>query len=671
MHRRDLLKTGASALVLSGLAPRVAFGQGTSNRMYFAASDLPRIRANAASSMLRPTLEAWRAEGPGSVMEAFETAIASGNIVSDFSTAIRALTRQAMVHLIEPSDARRDAVISGIEAAIDLPKWDYMVDGDEVIGLMRASLANTRLLFAREVLGDELAPDLDNRLLDAIGEKGCEPCYRTIVGMNHPETVTGWAMAGVEADIYDIDMSKWPTILGANNLRAIPTNGLGLGALALRDRDPRAGLWLDTAVDSARHVLGTFSADGSYFEGLSYVDYTFRTLFAFLEAHERVNGSIEWARQANFEGCAEFIAAMQAGLKEDGTPDIVNFSDASYATYPCVGSWIARQTGSELAQHVAEEMSRPGFFLDFLWMEPARPSSPPPARLKNARTDLDWIIARSGWEPDDAVLAFRSGMPANHEHADRNSFFYKYMGERLLNDHFGAAYDWRDPKWLLRLTEAHNAVLVNGQGHQYHNGEEGTNEGEAESHVVRFEPNGDRVWWTSDATHGYALVNPDITRVRRTVLFDKPEIIVLFDEIRATRPVEASVRFFPDNRDGKAKTQVDTLSDTFAIERPRARLRGIPFARTPRTIRAHQLDLDSELGVYPFFEVTADRNVSHEIVTVLDATRWNTETHIAQRNVRVTHDPSGWDIDVGGVRARIEMVDGGKLGPIPNVTWTP
>ena len=675
MHRRDLLKTGASALILSGVAPRLAFGQGVSNRMYFAPSDLPRIRANAASALLGPTFDAWKAEGPGSVMTAFEKAATTGNIVSDFSTAIRALTRQAMVHLVEPSAAHRDAVIAGIEAAIASPKWDYMVDGDEVIGLMRASLANTRLLFAREVLGDELAPDMDDRLLDAIAEKGCEPCYRTIVGMNHPETVTGWAMAGVEADLYDIDMSNWPTILGANNLRAIPTNGLGLGALALRGRDPRAGLWLDTAVDSARHVLGTFSADGSYFEGLSYIDYTFRTLFAFLDAHERVDGTMDWARQANFEGVAEFIAVMQAGRKDNGEPDIVNFSDANYTVFPCVGSWIARQTGNELAQHVAEEMSRPGFFLDFLWMEPERASSPPPGRLENVRTDLDWIIARSGWGPDDAVLAFRSGMPANHEHADRNTFFYKVHGERLLTDHFGAAYDWRDPKWLLRLTEAHNAVLVDGKGHQYHNGEEGTNEGEAESHVVRFEPEppdegGDRVWWTSDATHGYALVNPDITRVRRTVLFDKPDVVVLFDEINARQPVTAQVRFFPDNRDGAAET--DAEHNRFSIQRPRASLEGRAYARTDLAATTHQLDLDAELGVYPYLEVNVEAARSHQIVTVLVARSEETMPGAAMGTpvVRVTPDADGWSIAVGGMHARIEMVDGGAIGPVPNVTWT-
>ena len=664
MHRRDLLKTGGSALLLAGFAPHLAFARSGTDRLFFSAADVPRIRANARLPLLAPTFEQWKAEGPAALYAAFETAEASGDLLRDFAAAINQLTQVATVHLVEPSDETRDALLHGIEASVAFPKWDYFYDGDAVIGIMRASLATTRLLFAREVLGDELPSDLDARLLDAIAEKGCLPCYRTIVGMDRPESVSGWRFDEKHGSIYEIDMRRWPEILGANNLRAIPTMGLGLGALALRGHDARAGLWLDTAVSSARHFLGTVSADGSYFEGLSYIDYAFRTLLSFLEAHERVDGSVEWATQANFEGVAEFILAMQAGRKDDGMPDIVNFSDANHSVYPCVPAWIARQTGSGLAQYAAEQTSRPGFFLDFLWLEPERAPTPPPERLKNTRLDLDWVICRSGWAADDAVLAFRSGMPSNHEHADRNSFLFKVYGERLLTDLHGAAYDWRDPKWLLRLTEAHNAVLIDGKGHQYHNGEEGTNESQAEADLLRFEEDGDRVWWTSDATQAYHLVNDQVRRVRRTVLFAKPNVIVLLDQIETASPTTAAVRFFPDNRDGNAT--VRSHAEGFIIERPKARLHGSVYARSGFAVARDQLDLDEEFGVYPFLEVAAEAAGQHEIVAVLVA-QPNGDT--STPTVDVQTNGVGWFIAVGKVRARITSVDGGTLGAVPEVTW--
>lgn len=666
MNRRDLLKSGGSALALSLLLPAsAARARGASERLFFSATDLPRIRANAGSSLLRPTVEAWKALGTDSMRAAFDKAAASGNLLVDFAAAMEAITREAALHLVEPTDARRDALLYGIDAATHLPKWDYMLDGDAEIGLMRASLATTRLLFAREVLGSDLPADLEARLLDDIAEKGALPCFRTIVGMDRPESVVGWRFDDDHQQAYDIDLGRWPEILGANNLRAIPTMGLGLGALALRGRDPRAGLWLDTAVSSARHFLGLLSADGSYFEGLSYINYAFRTLFAFLDAHQRTEGTIDWAREANFEGVARYIFAMQAGRNADGTPDIVNFSDANTSVFPCVPAWIARQTGSRLAQQAVETVSVPGSFLDLLWVEPDRPSEAPPDNLRNARLDLDWIIARSGWEPDDAVLAFRSGNPSNHEHADRNSFFFKVHGERLLTDHYGAAYDWRQPKWLLRLTEAHNAVLIDGKGHQYHNGEEGTNAGLAEADIVRFEDDGDRVWWSSDATQAYALVNPGVQRVRRTVLFAKPDVVVLLDQIETEAPSTAAVRFFPDNRDGAAT--VDTSRSAFTIRRPKASLHGRTFARSRVTLGSDTLDLDAEWGVFPYVEVRAAAAQRHEIVTVLMAGLAEDARPFASFAEPGT---DGWTITAGDIRARIGSVDGGAaLGHVPHVQW--
>ncbi len=673
MHRRSVLKSGAGAALFAALAPfPLGFARAPSDRLYFSLDALPKIRAAARSPLLSPTFAEWRSESPHALSVAMDKAVASGDLLSDFAAAMEAMTRQAVVHLVEPSADRRDAIVATIEAAAALPKWDYFYDGDAEIGIMRSSLANDRLLFAREVLGPDLPTSTEDRLLDAIAEKGTLPCYRTIVGMDHPETVVGWRFDDNHSQTYDIDLGRWPEILGAINLRAVPTMGLGIGALALLDRDPRARLWLDTAVSSARLFLDFLSADGSYFEGLSYVGYSFDTLFSFLEAHERVEGTIDWADQANFEGVARYVMAMQAGRNADGSADIVNFSDAFTSVRPCLPSWIARQTGSGLAQYAAETVSRPGYYLDFLWYDPERPATPPPASLENARLDLDWVICRSGWEPNDAVLAFRGGRPANHEHADRNSFFYKVHGERLLTDHYGAAYDWRQPKWLLRQTEAHNAVLIDGHGHQYHDGSEGTNESQAQADLIRFEvgdpadPNrADRVWWCSDATQAYGLVDPDTERVRRTVLFAKPDVVVLFDQVeKGETPSTAAVRFFPDNRDDLAT--LDVAGGAFTIRRPRATLHGRTFARADVSVTEGRLDLEVSEGVYPFVEVAAGPSRRHEIVTVLVARPADSG---GEPTVEVEPDTDGWTVRVGDVRARIGSVDGGVLGRVPDVKW--
>ena len=666
MKRREWLRLGGSALLTATL-PRFPtsgrWGGLTSARLFFDPADVPDVRAAAQTPLLRPLYEAWAAESADVVREAVDAVVASGELLYDLREALEALTRLATAHLVSPTSGREAVLLYGLEGLVGLPKWDYMLEGGtEVLGLMRASLATERVLFTREVLGEALGSELENRLLDAVAEKGAAPCYRAVYGMDHPDEVEGWSFDAQHGTDYDYDLSRWPTILGAVNLRAVPTMGLGLGALAVRGRDPRADVWLEAATASARRFLGYLRADGSYAEGLSYIDYALRTLLVFLEADGRLRGTVDWSEAANFEGVARFIVCMQAGRQADGTPDLVNFSDARRTVYPCVPSWIARHTGSGLAQYAAEATSEPGTYLDFLWYRPGRPATPPPDELKNARLDLGWIICRSGWTSDDAVLAFRSGGPANHEHADRNSFLFKAFGERLLTDPFGAAYDVRQPGWLLRLPQAHNAVLIDGRGHQYHDGAEGTNESEAEARLIRYEDDGERVWWCSDATEAYRLAHPDVRLVRRTVLFAKPRVVVLLDQVRKTsRPSTVALRFFPDNRDDAAALELSE-EEAFVIRRPQARLHGRTSARGGLALATERLDLPPDLGAFPYVQVASDRALSHEIVTVLIAQQAGEGT---PPRVTTQAEAAGWRLEIGGRVVRIDT-----SGDVPDVAWS-
>ena len=136
------------------------------------------------------------------------------------------------------------------------------------------------------------------------------------------------------------------------------------------------------------------------------------------------------------------------------------------------------------------------------------------------------MISRTGWTAQDSVLALRSGGPGNHEHADRNSVIFKAYGERLLHDPFRAAYMVQNPRWRLRLTEAHTAVLINGQGHQYHDGSEGTNASWAFARVIDYRTGPGWMVVTSDATDAYQLVNAQVTRVHRTLVYLKPDVVI-------------------------------------------------------------------------------------------------------------------------------------------------
>ncbi len=604
---------------------------GTSgSRLFFLPQDLPRIRANTAVPVLRPLYQTFKKTHPEQVKPAIRTFLDSGDIVYDFPAPLRLMNQMALVHLVEPDPALERTLLEGIRFYLNQPKWDYFLDKENhVLGIQRASYTTKRLLWIREVLGDAIDEDLDQELLASIAEKGCIACFHTLDDMDNWAHDHGWDFDENHTDFYKISMERWPMILGANNLRAAPTAALGMGALALQGQDSRANAWLKHAIDSSRKVLHLFSPDGSYFEGLSYADYTLRTLFSFFEAYELQGGQVDWGNDANLDGVIDFILTMQMGRHLDGKPDIVNYSDARSSVGAGIPSWIGRKTGNRYARWAADHCSNPRMFMDFLWYDSELPLVSPSPALKNVHNDLDWILCRTGWEPNDAYLAFKSGGPANHEHADRNSFIYKYNGERLLNDHFGAAYDWRHDGWPIRLTRGHNCVLIDGKGHTYHDGSEGTNDSQAYATVLNFEDRGGVVWWTSDATAAYLIDNLHVFKVLRTVIFAKPETVILIDQVQLRyRPQTVDLRFYPDNADGQGRISLGP-SLTASIRRPAASLSIQTASENGLTTGIGKLDVPPETGDFPFLEIRSGETLNHEIITLFEATRTGKSASIA------------------------------------------
>ncbi|MBN2089092.1 heparinase II/III family protein, partial [candidate division KSB1 bacterium] len=211
-----------------------------------------------------------------------------------------------------------------------------------------------------------------------------------------------------------------------------------------------------------------------------------------------------------------------------------------------------------------------------------------------------WMVYRTGYTVDDLVVAMRSGPPFNHEHGDRNSLIYKHWGEVLLTDHKHPTYDARRPDWLLRTAPAHNTVLIDGQGHQYHHGEEGTNESKAAAHIVRKAQRNRVVYWASDAAPAYTLVNPDVQSVTRSVLvFQEIPLIIVLDKLKKKQKASTfAARWHVENSDNAGECQVN--ANSFTILRPFANFYGVCAGSPAINLTCEKLSLPDSVGVFPF-----------------------------------------------------------------------
>jgi hypothetical protein len=581
--------------------------------LLFDKRDLPRIRKTLSHPRFAEFWKTSQEADLGADRKFLREQLRLNNHVKDFLQARVILERSAFVYAVTGNNDHLEVARLAISRILEYKKWDYFLEGGkETIGLQRAPETTIAMACAYEWLADKLSAKEKEEIEQQIAQKGAPACYRTLYGMKYPDRVRGWGFDPESDYPLRFDLSRWPYILNSTNLKVIPIAGLAIAGCLLYGKHPMAQRWVDLALTSAKAFATMFGPDGSYDEGVGYWGYTALHLTLFAEVFSRKLG-IDVKNIINFPGTIRYGLRMSMPTK--GRPsDCVNFGDAWSMGDVSVAAWTARERRDRIAQFVATDVGEIRNHFAAIWFNPDLKPERPDRNLFDVRFSNDIVVSRSGWGEQDGVVALRSGGPANHEHADRNSVVFKVFGERFFHDPYKAAYSYTEPHWKLRLTESHTAILIGGKGHQYHDGHEGTNASWAEANVVRYEPAEDRMIVTSDATAAYKLVNPDVTLVQRTLVFLKPTAVIIIDRVRlAANPLAVQARFQIDNSDGKGSGEV--RSDGFVITRPTATMRAMCSGSQAVVFRASRLDVPEQNGVHPFIEAESASGLDHTLVT--------------------------------------------------------
>jgi len=521
--------------------------------------------------------------------------------------------QMALVYLFTGDRDAADLARECIETLMKFPRWDYFLEGGaEIVGLQRAPNSALAVSLVVETLGDLVSPAVRNGWLKTMAVRGTEPCYRSTYGMRYPDRVKGWTMDTTSTYFQHrpgdrgINLARWPIILDRINLKAIPASVLALSALTYRkylgeNDDTRR--WLEQAVFSVSTFQDIYTPDGSYSEGVSYAHYTTLHLIQAIDALRR-NDVADLSDLLNWNGYQTYLLEMTTPTIEDSGA-IVNFSDAGKGANSSVSFWIARQTRDGQAQWFGENRAVGRDIWSVMYYDPTVAKEVPPQVPHLWHSNLDWIVGRTGYATDDLVVALRSGGPQNHEHADRNSLILKCFGEKLVVDPMRPPYTFTDPSWKMRLTMGHSAVLVDGQGHQYVDGREGTNASQASASIIRSGERQAYMFWTSDATPAYRLILPDVRSITRTVVMLKalPAVVVIDKVIKETTPSRIQARYYGLNNDQKGA--ITAGGSTFTIIRPNARLRGWSVSTSDVAATAGEPSIPADQArLFPFVDVS-------------------------------------------------------------------
>ena len=587
----------------------------------------------------------------------------------------RTATKMGFYFLMTGRQDTADLAIETIRTIMKFERWDYFLDGTTPIGFQRASKATFAVALCSDWLGNQISDDERDQWLRVMGEKGCEACYWATYGMRYQDRVEGWAIDPTSTYFEhrpgdrSWDLSNWPRFFDNNNLKSEPASALASGAIAHElqfGESDTSKRWLEQAIHSISGYQTIFEQDGSYNEGISYAGYTSHNLMQGYSILKRFKG-LDLSDQLNWPGFMDYSFGLSMPTHNDPSA-VINFGDVGNGLPSAVALWIAAHTNDPTAHWFAHHRSPTQDLWSVLWYPEKTYSTPRLQKPVLWRSDLEWIVSRTGYEIDDLVVAMRSGPPFNHEHGDRNTIIVKCFGEQLVTDPHRPSYTRTDPTWLMRGTVGHSGILIDGQGHQYVDGSEGTNASDARARLVRFGEREGHHFWSSDATQAYNLVLPDVQLVMRTVLvlYDVPAVVLIDKVVKGEQPSSMQTRFFGYNSDGNGVISAE--DHTLEIARPHARLRVKSYSPQGLTSTADHLPMPEDIAQkYPYGEFSSRLPSTHLLTlsTLIPERSSDLEGLVTYR----AHEDNRYEIElnVKGKRVIVDLVDSGS---IPEFTLT-
>jgi hypothetical protein len=362
---------------------------------------------------------------------------------------------------------------------------------------------------------------------------------------------------------------------------------LGECAIAFLDEIPEAELWLDYAVDKFFAAYPVWSDDdGGWHEGLNYMgSYIGRVVPWLMTAHSTLG--IDGLQKPFFARVGNFpLYLAPPGAPNSGFADLAHNRPG--------GSWgnlldyflrasQARQNGADRSGRVAEaeNIAVPAHWR--WWMEqwkfsgqdgilglliraryPDLPEMKPPADIPQsalfAGVGIASLHSNLLDSRDDVHFLFKSSPfgRQSHGHNPHNSFLLNAYGEALLTtcvyrDLHGSKFHYQ---WA-HSTRAHNAVLVNQQ-------EQARHTPAPHGRIVDFRATPEWDYVAGDATEAYGKL---LAHYQRQVVFVKPDLIVIHDELIAHEP--STFQFMLH---AESPFQIQTNQAALRLERSRAGL---------------------------------------------------------------------------------------------------
>ena len=384
--------------------------------------------------------------------------------------------------------------------------------------------------------------------------------------------------------------------------------GMAASGLALFDEVQDAPMWTGLPLEKFRRTRSALGPDGASHEGAGYWEYGVEYLLKFMDlARNRLGEDLydhDWWR--NTARYAQYLTLPRyAWSRNNCIVDIADCPRGHWYGPDYLLRGLAREFQDGHAQWLAQEVdhadiaSAGASWLNLVWFDPgvtaASPQSLPTLRHFD---DMGIVSARTDWSGHESLLVFKCGPflghkairafsydpGGSHVHPDANHFVLFGAGEWLIRD------DGYRSKW----TGQHNTLLLDGrgqlgEGRQWFQGSQPLAVRAAPKILHTFStPALDQM--TGDATEAYPR-DSGLRRYVRHLLFVKPDVLLVCDDIVADAPRDLELRFHPEARASSRE------GGAFLLRGAKSVLRLNPLAvTTDVSLSAEELPLEDRHG---------------------------------------------------------------------------
>ncbi len=360
--------------------------------------------------------------------------------------------------------------------------------------------------------------------------------------------------------------------------------GLSAAGFALFDELEQARLWVGLALDKFRRTMDALGPDGASHEGVGYWEYGAEYMLKFMYLAKELLG-IDlydrpwWHNTARY--CQYLSLPVNAWTRNNCIVDLADCPRSHWYGPDHILRHLAGQYRDGHAQWLAEQVDKanvdaPGArWLNLIWYDPAvQPVAPQDLPTLHHFEDMGIVSTRTGWDGRESLLVFKCGPFIGHKalgefsydpggghvHPDVGHFVLFGNGQWLIRD------DGYQDKW----TDQHNTLLIDGigqlgEGHMWLDGTPWLS-AKARPRILQASSTAELDHIAGDVTAAYPK-RAGLQRFVRHLLFVKPDVLIVIDDIAADRSRDLELRLHTESSDCKQDGEAYLVTGRQAILR--------------------------------------------------------------------------------------------------------